>query len=94
LSLGFAEHLEHFSRRFVQEVIDDATAAYYLKRAQAFEDAKPKPGDFHGQATVEELREQWLRLDQIATACRARAGVSLFRGRIEPEVDQALRGVA
>ena len=91
---GLAEHLEHFSRRFLQDVIDDATAAHYLKRARAFEDAKPRPEDFHGQATNAELRDQWHRCHAIAAACRARAEVSLLRGRVSAEVEQVLREVA
>jgi hypothetical protein len=94
VKLGFAEHLEHFSRRFVQEVIEDATAAYYLKRAQAFEAAKPKPDDYHGKASREDLRAQWLRLDELAKACRARAKVSPLPGRTDPDLDNVLGEVA
>jgi hypothetical protein len=93
VTLGFAEHLEHFSRRFVQEVIEDATAAYYL-RAQAFEAAKPKPDDYHGDATREDLRAQWQRLDELATACRARAQISPLPGRTDPDLDHVLGEVA
>lgn len=95
MSITLAEHLDHFSHRFLQEVLDDATASYWLKRAQAFEDAKPDPiRDYCGRATREELRERWKRCHEVAKACRARAQLTVFRDGIEPEVTEALREVA
>lgn len=50
--------------------------AWWKKRAQQFLDARPRPGDFRGLASDEDLRAQHRRLTDIARACRARAQVS------------------
>lgn len=64
----------------VHDVLLDALLAgerlWWLKRAEDFERAKPRPGEYHGAATEAELSAQWQRLDRIARACRARAEVS------------------
>lgn len=57
----------------VVDVFKMATADYWLRRAGEFEAAKPRLGDFHGQATREELSAAWQRCHSIAQACRERA---------------------
>lgn len=73
---SLAETLDHFVLRLLTDTLNEQTSRYYLKRAEDFENAKPRPGEFHGNRTPEQLREQWRRLDEIARACRARAEVA------------------
>lgn len=79
--------VDHFVLRLLTECIDDAARKQWLKRAAAFENARPKPDDFHGQATPEELRRRWRELTEIANACRARAKVAPL-DEIAPEAEQ------
>jgi hypothetical protein len=51
----------------------EAQAAYWVRRARTFEDAAPRPGDFIGLATAEDLDEQAARCVAAAVACRNRA---------------------
>lgn len=67
------DHFEQFERRLLQDALTSATQSYWIRRAQAFEDAKPRSDDYPGRATQDDLRDQWRRLDGMAKACRARA---------------------
>ncbi len=66
-----ADYVAHFRGRVVQDALSEATSAYWERRAEAFEGARPSPNEFHGNETREELRGRWLRLTGIAAACRA-----------------------
>lgn len=68
-----ASHVDHFQRRVLREAIYDATAAYWRTRAEAFEAARPRPGDYRGRATDLDLREADRRCREAAEACRTRA---------------------
>lgn len=68
-----AEQIDHFQRRIIQDALTDATAVYWRRRAETFEWARPRPGEFHGQATREELDEADARCAAMARACRAKA---------------------
>ena len=46
---------------------------YWIRRAEAFEAARPSRGGFHGRATPEEVNARWERLTVTAQACRNRA---------------------
>lgn len=72
----FADMLVDETCRPVQEALAAATAGYWLRRADQFDDARPRTSDFPGAATPEQLAEQDLRLAATAQACRARAAVS------------------
>lgn len=72
------EHLDHFQRRVVQDALADATQLYWLRRAEAFEWARPKRGDFMGRATREEVASRDARLVEAARACRARAAANVI----------------
>lgn len=37
------DELAHFRARVIQDAINEATASYWLRRAQQFEDARPDP---------------------------------------------------
>jgi hypothetical protein len=86
------EHVDHFQRRVIADAVLDASATRWLKRAEEFEAARPRHGDFHGQATREQLHARWDELTEIAKACRAKA--ALLRELDMPDVlavvDEAL----
>ncbi len=79
---GLADYVEHFRGRVVQDAFAEATAAYWTRRAEAFDAAMPRAGDYTGAATVEQLEERRLRLAGAATACRCRAVVSIVGGDV------------
>jgi hypothetical protein len=85
--------VEHFRERVLQDALTEATRSYWLQRAETFEAAKPRLGEYHGAATNKDLRDAWRRCDRIARACRARAEVSLLDD-LGPEIRDALREVA
>lgn len=69
-----------------------AASIYWEDRARQLEAARPRPGDFTGQATPEDLAERWRRLTGAAAACRARAsGVDGWAGRVLAETALALQ---
>jgi hypothetical protein len=68
-----AAYLDHFRARVLQDALNEATGAYWNRRAQTFEDARSRPGDYAGEATPEAIAARGARLAGIAQACRARA---------------------
>lgn len=77
---SLAENVEHFRWRVVQDALCEATAAYWRRRAELLEWAMPKPGEYIGEATRDELNARWCRLRQEAEACRNRARVAELGG--------------
>lgn len=86
-------YVENFRRAVVTEVVLDAWAATWERRARALEAARPVPGDHTGRATREQLSAQWRRLTEAAAACRARAQVCPLE-LVEPDVVDVLGEVA
>lgn len=82
---------EHFAARVMQDAINCGLAATWERRRDALLAARPRVGDFHGQATPEQLRARWFELTAIADACAARATVSLRHEEIDPDVWEAIR---
>lgn len=74
------EFVEHFRRRVLQDALAEATAAYWLRRVEMFEWAKPRLNDYPGRATRQDLGAAWRRCDEIARGCRGRARVSILGG--------------
>lgn len=74
------EYVEHFQKRVVQDALAEATAAYWHRRANQFEAVLPRPGDFTGDATPEQLEARHRRITECVQACRHRAAVSLIGG--------------
>lgn len=72
-SHGRNAYIEQFQRRLVADAMQEATAAYWRRRAAAFDAATPRPEDFRGQASPQEIKEQQARLRALAEACRHRA---------------------
>jgi hypothetical protein len=60
-------------RGLMADVFLTESARQWRARAETFRAARPQPGDFVGESTVDERREAWRRLSAIAEACEARA---------------------
>lgn len=89
-----AQYVEHFRARVLQDALNEATASYWIRRAEAFDAACHRPGiDYAGKASLDDLREQWVRATVTAVACRHRASVALLQV-VEPEVVEAIREAA
>jgi hypothetical protein len=76
------DYVEHFRYRVLQDALSEATAAYWRRRAETFEAALPRPGDYTGRATPEQIQEQRLRVAATILACRERS-VFMLGGEIE-----------
>lgn len=87
-------YVMHFQARVLQDALTEAAGAYWSRRAETFEAAKPRPDEFHGKATRQELSARWCLMDKTARACRERASVSLIPQQIEPDVLSAIWEVA
>lgn len=57
----------------MQEAITDSLAETWIWRSYTFEHARPRPGDFTGQATPAELAAAEERCAAVAEACRNHA---------------------
>lgn len=77
--------------RALQEAWIDGSRQYWERRARQFEAARPRPGDFHGRATREDLQAQWDRLTATAEACRRRAE---FTYASQADFEHTLRSMA
>ena len=85
------QHIDHMQRRVLQDCIIEQTRRYWIKRAEQFEAARPKHGDFTGRMTREELSAQWCRLTTIANACRSKAEhFVLIEADLTEDVDNVL----
>lgn len=58
------------TRRVLEDAFTQASAAQWRRRADTLEWARPKPTDYNGRATAEELAERDARLASLARACR------------------------
>lgn len=88
-----ADYIANFQRRVLQDALNEATRSYWLRRAETFEDAKPRLGEFHGAAIPAELSRQWNRAHQTAEACRNRAAMALIQDEYPEMVVEALAEV-
>jgi hypothetical protein len=79
---GLGDYIEHFRARVVQDAITDALASQWQRRARTFERCLPRPDDFTGRATPQQLEEQRERIAATILACRQRATVSLIGGQL------------
>lgn len=69
------DRLAHFRARVVADALAEATAGYWLRRAEQFEAAMHKPGDFPGLCSVAQIEANNAVLAEKAQACRNRAAV-------------------
>ena len=65
--------LLHFGTRILRDAMNEATAAYWERRAQMFEWARPRPGDRLGADGRRGAAEIDARCSAMARACRAKA---------------------
>jgi hypothetical protein len=79
--------LDHFRARVLQDALTEATAQYWLHRAEQFEAAAPRPSDYHGDASQEQLTEAWVRCKTTAVACR-RCAELITQNKPEPISDE------
>lgn len=89
--MDLSAYVEHFRARVLQDALNEATSSYWLRRADQFTAAMPRPGEFNGQRTGDQLNEKVVELTAIVQACRVRASVSLLQTDIGPEVAAALQ---
>lgn len=67
--------VHRMQRAAVLDAFLAASAKFWERRARQFDWARPRPSDYPGRATAEQIRDQDARLLTIATACRNRATV-------------------
>lgn len=60
-------------RRAVEDALSASTPGFWRRRAEVFEWARPRPGDFIGRAAEAELAARDARLAGMAEACRRHA---------------------
>lgn len=65
--------LDRFYRDVVADAMTTVLASQWRERADMLRWARPRPGDFPGQATLEERRGRWRRLTAMAEMCEAHA---------------------
>ena len=92
-SAALRAHADRFRAQLVTDLMAEATAGYWNRRAEDLLAARPRQGDFRGRSTDAELRAQWDQLTAIAQACRARAQVSMVE-ELPEDVVAMLREVA
>lgn len=73
LSAPVEAQLSRFSVRLIEEAISDALPFVWERRAEQLEQARPRPGDFNGLATAEDLATRDQRLAEQAAAVREHA---------------------
>jgi hypothetical protein len=79
--------LDHFRARILQDALTEATAAYWLRRAEQFEAAAPQPTDYSGHASQEQLTKAWVQCQTAASTCRRHAEL-IMQGRPEEISDE------
>lgn len=86
--LGFLDMLNWSALRLLQDALTDGDVHYWRRRAQQFEDARRKPGEYIGKTTHAEREARDRDLAETALACRAKAEFVRLYG------DPELLGVA
>lgn len=74
--VSIEDKVEQASRRILQDVFTEGLAAYWERRAQTFEDARAKPGDYvplHSRIDPAERGARDRDLAETALACRRKA---------------------
>ncbi len=64
-----------FRKRFLADMLTQGMASYYERRALVLEWAAPRPGDFVGRATPQQLAARAARCRETAEAFRNKAAV-------------------
>jgi hypothetical protein len=63
----------HLAARVLQDALTEAQADYWLRRAEQFEQAAPRPDDYQGNASQDQLTDTWVECVTTAIACRRHA---------------------
>ena len=71
--LALVDAEEPIRRRVVQDALNDALACTWRRRAELLEWARPRPGEYVGQVTADELAARDRRLAAQAQAARNKA---------------------
>ena len=69
---------EQLRRRSVQQTISQAQAWWWRWRAEQFDQARPRPSDFNGQATPADLAAADERCRGVAEACLGKAALIVW----------------
>jgi hypothetical protein len=83
--------LDHFRARVLQDALTEATAEYWERRAQQFEDAIPRANEFRGNAAPDQLTDAIVRCAYTAAACRRHA--QLLRDNMPEPISNEVRAV-
>lgn len=67
--------VDHYRRRFLEDMLCSASEVQMLRRAEVFDWASPRPDDFNGRATAADLAARAERCRGVAAAYRAKAAV-------------------
>jgi hypothetical protein len=70
-----AEKAAAIAAAAIADIVLTVSAEQWRRRAAVLDAIRPRPDDFVGSATPEEIAEQDRRLAEAATACRNRAAV-------------------
>ena len=62
-------YLEHFGRRVLQDALNEASATYWRRRAEALRAARHRVGDYLPPDRLEAARAKWRQLTEAAAAC-------------------------
>ena len=65
--------LSRYAVRMLEDAITEAMPWHWMRRAEDLDNARPRPGDYRGQATSEDLADRYARLTEQAAACREHA---------------------
>jgi hypothetical protein len=82
--------LDPFSWGVLADAYNVGHRLWWVRRARDFDNAKPLPGEYHGNATREQLSARWRWCDEVARACRAKAEMV----GVDEELEHLLRDVA
>ncbi|MHA6511613.1 hypothetical protein [Tessaracoccus sp. Z1128] len=73
LPQNVADGLTQYAVRMLEDAITEAMPWHWIRRAEDLDNARPRAGEFHGQATREDLAERHARLTEQAAAAREHA---------------------
>ncbi len=71
--MDLMEHVDTFARRVVLDALVSADSWHWVRRAEAFEAAMPRPDDYLGQGSPEALEARRERLGAKTETCRRHA---------------------
>ena len=62
-------YLERFGRRVLLDALNEASATYWRRRAEALRAARHREGDYLPDGRLEAARTRWRELTEAARAC-------------------------